>query len=223
MDATSGDLTVTLYPASTGKGSYTIIRKSDSSANKVTISDGTFTGVLYLEGEALHLYSDGSEWKEAAPFSTKKQQEPLLLWQQETSNTDAGGLLAAGNWNDRLLNTSDGNTSFLVSLTSSAFTLDDGDYFLDAIFPCWNGDENLLRIQNTTAVSTIHEGPGAYARSAANVYDHTYISYSFTVAAGQALKIQHKVTTAQAGNGAGRAHNLGSNEKYGIVKIWKLD
>jgi hypothetical protein len=70
MDATSGNLTATLFTAP-GDGAFyeVIVRKTDSSANTVTVTDGTFSFTLNSQNDAItcQLTSDGV-WMGVASF-----------------------------------------------------------------------------------------------------------------------------------------------------------
>jgi hypothetical protein len=68
-DATSAALTVTLYSAVGNKGRTIAVKKTDSSANAVTVDgagsetiDGSATASLSSQWSAKTLQSDGSNW-----------------------------------------------------------------------------------------------------------------------------------------------------------------
>lgn len=61
-DATSGAITVTLPAANTCTNRIYNINKKDSSSNIVTVTDGTFTAVIYITGNTVSPQSDGTEW-----------------------------------------------------------------------------------------------------------------------------------------------------------------
>lgn len=69
VDATSGDITVTLPAASEADGVLIRIKKKDSSANAVIIDadasetiDGETTQVLNIQYASLSIVCDGTEW-----------------------------------------------------------------------------------------------------------------------------------------------------------------
>ena len=68
MDATSGNLTITLLTA-VGRVRGVTVKKVDSSANTVTVDttssqtiDGALTAVLTSEGESIDVVSDNANW-----------------------------------------------------------------------------------------------------------------------------------------------------------------
>lgn len=64
-DATSAAFTITLIAAATvGTGKRYIIKKTDSSANAVTVTDAavTINTTLNTAGESIEVYTDGSSW-----------------------------------------------------------------------------------------------------------------------------------------------------------------
>ena len=68
-DATSGAVTITLYAASTNAGKIVTVKKTDSSANAVTIDgnasetiDGATTYPLTTQYNSATLVCTGSEW-----------------------------------------------------------------------------------------------------------------------------------------------------------------
>lgn len=73
VDATGGAVTVTLYAASGNSGKIVTVKKTDSSANAVTIDgnaaetvDGAATAALADQYDAITLICDGTNWNKAA-------------------------------------------------------------------------------------------------------------------------------------------------------------
>lgn len=68
-DATAGNITITLRPADECEQKLIIIKKTDASANTVTVAadgsetiDGAATNVLAAQYDTLKLMSDGNQW-----------------------------------------------------------------------------------------------------------------------------------------------------------------
>ncbi len=59
-DCTGGDSTVSPYAAAANTGRQLIVRKTDATANELTITGVT---TLYYQDEVVAIYSDGSSWK----------------------------------------------------------------------------------------------------------------------------------------------------------------
>lgn len=69
VNASSGEVDVTLYAASSNGGRKLIIKKTDSSGNAVNILrtssetiDGATSIILYHQNESITLMSDNSNW-----------------------------------------------------------------------------------------------------------------------------------------------------------------
>lgn len=62
VDATTASFNITLFSASGNSGLELTINKI-TSANAVTVTDGSFSVVLQTIGDSLNIYSDGSSWK----------------------------------------------------------------------------------------------------------------------------------------------------------------
>lgn len=69
-DATSGAITVTLYAAAGNSGRIVRFKKTDSSANAITLDanlsetiDGALTQTITLKNESLSIICDGSNWQ----------------------------------------------------------------------------------------------------------------------------------------------------------------
>lgn len=63
MDATAGARTVTLYSAAGNSGRLVSACKSDTSANTVSVTDGTTTWTIYAPEVCMQFASDGTNWK----------------------------------------------------------------------------------------------------------------------------------------------------------------
>lgn len=86
---TSASFTVTLLAAATaGSGFYLIVKKSDTSANTVTIQangvetiDGSNTLTLSYSYDSVILYCDGTQW-----LKTQQKPDPMIVTTVQTTN-----------------------------------------------------------------------------------------------------------------------------------------
>jgi hypothetical protein len=62
VDATAAPYTVTLPAAAGYKGKTKEIIKIDASVNTVTVTDGSVTFILYVQGEFISVTSSGTAW-----------------------------------------------------------------------------------------------------------------------------------------------------------------
>lgn len=106
-DCTSNNITVTLPDATQDAGAMYRIKKSDSSANTVTVAttssqtiDGVTTKSLAVQYAAIEVFSNGTNWSIVATYPASR------IWSTVTSNTSA----AVGH-------------GYVVDATSSSFSV----------------------------------------------------------------------------------------------------
>jgi hypothetical protein len=144
----------------------------------------------------------------------------ILLQDQKTQNT-AGGTFTSGAWQTRTLNTEVVDTGGNCSLSSNQFTLSAGTYRIRAWAPGAQCDRHQIRLQNVTAGTTLITGKSSFtAATGNNDQNDAYLSGRFTVAASQALEIQHRGNTTANTVGFGVAANF-TTEIYTHVEIEK--
>lgn len=144
----------------------------------------------------------------------------LIIKDVKSSGTN-GQLISSGSYQTRTLNTSSGDTSFLVSLSSSQFVLDAGDYFIDASVPGYQINNHKAKLRNVTAGSDLIIGQSASSNSGDMTSSVSRIVGEFTVAASQSLEIQHRCTQS-SGRGGGQSSGFGDDEVYTQVVIKKI-
>lgn len=101
-DATSGALTITL-PTASGATQRYVVKKKDSSANKVTLAttssqtiDGSTTKTLSLQNDSVEVGSDGSNWYVAAAALG----DVVQLDYEPNSDLQNGTSLTSATWTD---------------------------------------------------------------------------------------------------------------------------
>jgi len=148
-----------------------------------------------------------------------------ILYINETQATSVnGGTNSTGAYTTRILNTSSGDTGFLVSLSSNQFELDAGDYYIWWSSPFTGVNNFKTRLRNTTGGSDIIIGSvGNTARSGiigANIGDSSIGMGKFTIAAAQDLEIQYFTAFSQTNTGLGFAYAApGDSEIYTQIQI----
>jgi hypothetical protein len=145
----------------------------------------------------------------------------IILAEVQTAGTE-GGTFTSGAWQTRTLNTEVVDVNGNCALSSNQFTLDAGTYEIFASAPAHEVAGNQIRLQNTTAASTIYEGTSERFNATSGQTGRSFLRYRFTVAASQALELQHKCVTTRATDGFGVALSLGTNEIYSIVYLRKV-
>lgn len=144
----------------------------------------------------------------------------ICLQDQETQNT-GGGAFTSGSWVTRVLNTKVVDTGSNCTLASNQFTLSAGTYRIRASAPAALVNNHQIRLQNITAGTTLIVGTSEYANVAGVGQSRSFVMGRFTVAASQALAIQHQCNTSNAlTTGLGAQANF-TTEVYCVVELEK--
>jgi len=135
-----------------------------------------------------------------------------------------GGTFSTGAWRTRTINTEQADTDGLCSLSSNQITLAAGVYRCHIGCPAWDVLSHQARLYNVTASALVLQGSTAYTNPSAwsgGVQSRSYIIGQFTIAAAQALEVQHRANTTCASVGFGVAANFGA-EIYTVAQFWQL-
>ena len=151
-NATSAAIVATLPSAATaGNGFKVAFKKTDSSANAVTLTpngadtiDGATTYALSSQYAFVFIVSDGTNWQTIVKSSSATTNAFLHLQDQKTSGTE-GGNFTSGAWNTRTLNTEVTDT-IGSTLSSNQFTLPAGTYYIEASAPAYSVGRHLSRL-----------------------------------------------------------------------------
>lgn len=148
----------------------------------------------------------------------------IYLQDQKASGT-AGGTFTSGGNRTRTLNQEVTDTGGHCTLASNQFTLAAGTYEILAFAPAYGVDSHQAKLVNTTAGANLILGTTMFAQATvptANFgMNHSVVAGKFTVAASQALEIQHTCTATLATNGFGPPASFGT-EIYTQVNLWKV-
>ena len=133
------------------------------------------------------------------------------------SNAD-GGTSTSATWHTRVLNTEDSDTQSLCSLSSDQITLSAGTYRCRITAPAYNGQGHHLRLYNDTGSASLLQGSVGYCGGDNNRVD---LAGVFTIAADQALEVQHYITIGVGTTGLGR--KVGTDDSiYTVAEFWKI-
>lgn len=145
----------------------------------------------------------------------------VVLSDQKASGTDGGGF-NSGDWRTRTLNTEDYDGGGICTLAANQFTLEAGNYLIEAYAPAYFVNFHQARLYNVTGTASLVLGTSNLEPTSLGNGPTTYsiVIGAFTVAAAQALEIQHQCSTTRAGNGFGNASSFGV-EVYTKVLIWQ--
>jgi len=129
----------------------------------------------------------------------------------------------AGSFQTRVLNTTEGDTSF-SSLSSNQIRLTNaGDYFIIAICNAYRSSSHVSLLYNVTDAANEIIGTDEFSAFSTNqVQTHSFIVGSFTTdGANEDFEIRTRVgATATGGHGVGAG--FGVDEVYTTVMIWEL-
>ncbi len=143
----------------------------------------------------------------------------VCIHDQKAQNT-AGGTFTSGAWQTRTLNTEQADSQGLASLSSNQVTLAAGTYRARASAPAYQVAMHQIRLQNVTAGTTLVTGSPIYDAAGVGVESRSFLSGRFTVAASQALELQHQCGTTRATDGFGLAGNF-TVEIYATIEFWQ--
>jgi len=144
--------------------------------------------------------------------------DPYIYIRDEKTNGTAGGSSTALTYITRTLNTKVSDAGSLASLASNQITLSAGTYRLRIRAPALQTNQHRARLRNVTAGTTIALGSSCISSSANTVSNDSIIVGQFTIAAGQALEVQHYSVSAGS---FGSAVSSGEAEIYTEVEFWK--
>lgn len=144
----------------------------------------------------------------------------VILRDEQTSGTH-GGTFTSGAWRTRVLNTESRDVDGDCTLASNQFTLSAGDWFIVARAPANRCERHKAKLRNVTGASDLVIGSSLFSWSS-GVQGNSWVSGVFTVAASQALEIQHQCSSTRATDGFGNASSFSVAEVYTEVWLWKV-
>lgn len=146
----------------------------------------------------------------------------LHLQNQQTAGTDGGGY-TSGSWATVTLNTEVTDT-IGVTVASSEIPLAAGTYEIEGYIPFYRSNRFQSRLYNVTDAAAIFSGSSGYSANTAgeNAQAVSVLKGRFTLAATKTIRVESRVQTTIATNGAGVAGNFGSPEVYADVTIRRL-
>lgn len=138
----------------------------------------------------------------------------------KSTDTD-GGTFTAGDWRTRVLNTEDHDDGSLCSLSSNQITLAAGTYRCLISAPAFGVGNHQARLYNVTGSALLLSGTLEFSSSSAYATTRSIISGQFTVAAGQALEVQHRGESTRSNTGFSSGWAVGAGI-FTVAEFWKL-
>lgn len=146
----------------------------------------------------------------------------------DVKDSASAGTFTANTWVTRDLNTEDNDAGGLCSLSSNQITLVAGTYRCDIVVPANAVQGHAARLYNVTADEEIIRGTAEWINDggigADTVTTWSKIKGQFTIAASQALEVQHYCLSNNgvSSTSLGRRVFTSSNNVYTVAEFWKL-
>lgn len=144
-----------------------------------------------------------------------------ILEDQKSDATDGGGLDKDDGWAIRDLNTEVADPDSITSISSNKFTLQAGSYLITWIVPAYRTGENVTRLYDVTNSATKGVSLTGYVNSSDSTQIHMNGSARVSPTGATEYRIEHNCKVSKTGNGRGVSANLGVNEVYTHVEIYK--
>jgi hypothetical protein len=138
----------------------------------------------------------------------------------QTAGT-GGGTFTQDDWRTRVLNTEDSDTDNLCSLSSNQITLSAGTYICKISAPAYRVAQHKIRLRNVTGSTDLLVGTSEMTSIGHTIQTRSFISGKFTIAAAQALEIQHYCTVTYSDFGFGVFLGI-LDEVYTIAEFWRV-
>tara|TARA_B100000927_G_scaffold256537_1_gene223920 strand:- start:207 stop:800 length:594 start_codon:yes stop_codon:yes gene_type:complete len=144
-----------------------------------------------------------------------------IIADRKSAGSD-GGTFTSGDWRTRDLNTELSDIDGIVSILSNQFTLQSGSYLLKAKAMGFRVERHMLRLYQTsgTAAAVAH-GTSEYAAPTYIGSNSSFLSCRFTISTATTYELQHRCQTSKTDNGFGTGYDIGVNETFALVEIFK--
>ena len=152
-----------------------------------------------------------------------------IICERQDSTTD-GGDFTTNAWRTRDLNHEIADPDGIVSISSSQFTLQAGNYLIKWRAPAYHVDRHVTRLYDVTNTALKEYGSAQIATAADNVSNQSDGIARVTPTGATVYEIQHACQTTKTSNGFGVAsetnaagdHASGTTEGYSIFTIVEI-
>ncbi len=142
------------------------------------------------------------------------------LRDEKAANTEGGGF-TSGAWQTRTLNTEVADPDEIVSLAANQFTLQAGNYWIEARAPAFAVGVHKLKLRNITDATDDAIGDNVRNDATDNQGGIAHLAGRITPTAAKVYELQHRCGTTKATNGFGALTNFAVIEVYAEVFIWR--
>ena len=145
-----------------------------------------------------------------------------IIGDEKSAGTDGGGF-TSGAWRTRDLNTEIFDPDSIVSISSNQFTLQAGNYFIEASAPAYHVDRHQAALYDITADNFHTVGTNEYAKGDAGTGSRSIVVARVTISSANVYEIRHRCQTTFATYGFGvfiGTSQCITDNNYTYVKIF---
>ena len=135
-----------------------------------------------------------------------------------------GGTFTSGAWRTRDLNTEIADADSIVSISSNQFTLQAGNYLIQASAPAYNVDRHQAALYDITANNFHSLGTNEYAKGDAGTASRSIVNGRVSISSANVYEIRHRCQTTFSTYGGGvfiGTSNWITDNNYTYVIIFK--
>ena len=135
-----------------------------------------------------------------------------------------GGTFTSGAWRTRDLNTEIADADSIVSISSNQFTLQAGNYLIQASAPAYNVDRHQAALYDITADNFHTLGTNEYAKGDAGTASRSIVNARVSISSANVYEIRHRCQTTFSNYGGGvviGTSNWTTDNNYTYVIIFK--
>ena len=220
VDASAGEVTVTLPPALGALNQVFFIKKIDASTNAVTVScrgaetiDGVAAYTLAARYETVAVASDGTNWYIFNRFGLFRG---IMIYEHRTPPQGQGGPMEPDVWTLRPLTHEVIDTHGNGTLSSNRITLVPGTYWFRAISLVHGGTGHQLRVLNVSDGTLI---TGTTSRAITDTQTESSVETVFTITTSKTFELQHYSRSGNRANGLGAATGMVHNTFARVVIV----
>ena len=146
----------------------------------------------------------------------------VAIFNETQANTTSGGTFTSGSYIKRVLNTTVVNNITGCSIASSVITLPAGTFQVLATAPAHAVEKHKIRLQDTTAATTIAIGSNAQTANAVSVMTFSQLQATFVLSVSSTIELQHRCSLTKSSDGYGVNMSFGDSEIYSQITIARI-
>lgn len=154
--------------------------------------------------------------------SVEMSYSQYMRFQHNESAGTGGGTATSGSWNTRKINTEVLDIPNIASLSSNQITLPAGTYYIRALSSYYYCSYVKTRLYNVTDSAELLRSIYSVAPATSHIEAKSHIDGYFTLTGSKALELQYRCSVTYANNGLGYPYNIGGDEIYAVIEIWKV-